>query len=151
MAPLKALFFLWVALSLICEGAMFAIFPTVCADIFGPILGARVYSFLFSAAGFTTILGFFLSKCFISRLGFHPFFYVAAAASFLGLLLLLLLRQETIQFLPGHTTDLRRLSFVSYRQTAPRIGPVLRLPILQSPVASPRSERGPQFAPHSTS
>ena len=58
MVDSKPLFFIYVALSIACEGGHFTIFATVSANIFGVKTGAIVYAILFVGIGLSSIAGF---------------------------------------------------------------------------------------------
>lgn len=43
--------------SMICQGAMGAVLPTITLQVFGTIRGADVYSYLYSSFGMQALLG----------------------------------------------------------------------------------------------
>lgn len=56
----KPLFFLWVCISMACEGGHFSLFPAVTAKLFGKAKGGTVYSLLFYNFSLSSLLSFAL-------------------------------------------------------------------------------------------
>lgn len=59
---IKALYLIWVWLSFAWLGGHFSIYPTLCAKIYGPSMGGKMYSIFFAGFSTATLLNWILSK-----------------------------------------------------------------------------------------
>ncbi len=62
VASVKALYFIWIVLSVACDAAIIAVFPAVCALAFGIEKGTLAFSFLFSGIALILVGGSLLSE-----------------------------------------------------------------------------------------
>lgn len=97
----KGLFIVWIAISFTFFGGHFAVFPTVCAKIFGPVTGGKVYPIVFFAFSVTNIIGVVLSKTLISSEGdatdqYHIIFWVEGVLACLAFVIALFLSTDRV-------------------------------------------------------
>lgn len=59
------LYFIWISLAYFLYGAHYALFPTITVKLFGPVLGAKVYPFIFAGFAISTLIGVCLAKIII--------------------------------------------------------------------------------------
>mmetsp|Transcript_15802 Transcript_15802/g.28903 ORF Transcript_15802/g.28903 Transcript_15802/m.28903 type:complete len:442 (-) Transcript_15802:1469-2794(-) len=79
IAPVPALYFIWVALSLSCEGGNFSLFPALLAKLHGKLMGGKVYSFFFLNFGVSSLLVLFVTLFITPHTGYLPVFLVCSA------------------------------------------------------------------------
>ena len=85
----KPLFFITVALSIVCEGGHFTIFATLAANVFGPTTGGKVYGAFFLAIALSSLTGFIANEFLVKSVGYAPMFYVSLGVTvFFGVCLL---------------------------------------------------------------
>ena len=60
LATSFATYFIWVCTIMACESAHFVLFPSVCAKIYGPHMGAKMYAFLVPSYGLGTLSSVFV-------------------------------------------------------------------------------------------
>mmetsp|Transcript_9153 Transcript_9153/g.10362 ORF Transcript_9153/g.10362 Transcript_9153/m.10362 type:complete len:208 (-) Transcript_9153:184-807(-) len=58
----KFLYLIWAMLTFACLGGHFSMFPTLCAKIYGPVAGGRVYASIFFAYSTTILINVIFTK-----------------------------------------------------------------------------------------
>lgn len=93
---IKPLFLIWVGLSFTTLGGQFSIFPTVCAKIYGPTIGGKVFSILFSGFATATLLNWILSKQ-TSRgnIRYEVLFYILASLGVVAFIMMVFFNEKS--------------------------------------------------------
>ena len=88
---IKPLYLIWVWCSYACLGGHFSIFPTLWAQIYGPLNGGKVYSLLFTGFATATLLNWFLSKQSGKSISYDVLFYILASLAVIAFVLAIFL------------------------------------------------------------
>lgn len=75
----KWFYLVTVMMSMMCEGAMAAVLPTVTLSTFGTKRGKSVYSFMFSAFGVQALIGGIIVGTLQYKIGYYGFFLICLA------------------------------------------------------------------------
>mmetsp|Transcript_7399 Transcript_7399/g.8359 ORF Transcript_7399/g.8359 Transcript_7399/m.8359 type:complete len:178 (-) Transcript_7399:135-668(-) len=77
---IKILYLIWVMISFSTLGGHFSIFPTLCAKIYGPQMGGKMYAFLFTGFATATVINWILSRQTSNgNIGYELLFYILAS------------------------------------------------------------------------
>jgi len=87
LATTFATYFIWVCIIMLCEGAHFVLLPSVCAKIYGPHMGAKMYAFLVPSYGLGTLSSMVLQKYYIADLGYETMWTMLTIMTLLALVL----------------------------------------------------------------
>ena len=87
----EALYLIWVCCSYAWLGGHFSIFPTLWAQIYGPINGGKVYSILFTGFATATMMNWLLSKQSGKSIGYDVLFYILASLAVIAFVLAIFL------------------------------------------------------------
>ena len=87
VASTKALYFIWIVLSVMCDAAIIALFPAVSAHTFGIEKGTMAFSIIFSGIALILVAGSLISEFLVAKVGYESFFYASGVAAGLALFL----------------------------------------------------------------
>ena len=93
MPASKPVFLVWITLTFVCEGAHFVIFPALASAIYGPSLGAKVYSILFIGMAIAANIGIIAIDVILPQLGWLAVFLFFGALTVASTLLLLFFKE----------------------------------------------------------
>lgn len=92
----KVLYLIWVLLSFATLGGHFSIFPTVCAKIYGPTTGGKIYSVIFTAFATATLSNWILSKQTSSKnIDYDVLFYILASMAAVAFIMAIFFKDQT--------------------------------------------------------
>lgn len=83
----KVLYFLYIMLAFINQGAHFVLFPAVCAEMYGRTKGAVMFAILYIEFGLSAFSAFLLQKYAVADIGYAGMFYLLTAAATVSLVL----------------------------------------------------------------
>ena len=108
----KFLYLLWVWIGFTCLGGHFSLFPSLCAKIFGPRSGGKIYSILFTAFAAATITNYILSRqSSKGHIGYTTLFYILAWMAVAAFVLALFFNESSIvkrEILPDEIVDINK-------------------------------------------
>ncbi|CAI2367819.1 unnamed protein product [Moneuplotes crassus] len=93
----KFLYLIWVLISFSTLGGHFSMIPTLCAKIFGPNTGGKIFGFIFTGFGSATLIGWFLTKAVShDKISYDSLFYILGFMAGIALVMVFFLKDNTI-------------------------------------------------------
>jgi len=111
----KALYLIWVMISFATLGGHFSIFPTLCAKIYGPTMGGKIYAIIFTSFATATLMNWILSKQTSKKnIEYNVLFYILASMSVLAFIMAIFFNEttkvETRGYIENESADIKTLN-----------------------------------------
>ena len=100
----KILYFLWVVVILACEGGHFALFPSVCAKIFGSDDGAKAFSMVAFGLNIGNVIQYALTLLLLASFGYE---YLTTIIGVLGVISLIMVLPFNEKHRVKRTSDVK--------------------------------------------
>lgn len=92
----KALYLIWTLISFSTLGGHFSIFAPLCAKIYGPTTGGKIFTFIFTGFATATLVNWVLTKQTSSKaIAYETLFYILASMAVVGMVLVIFLNTKT--------------------------------------------------------
>ena len=93
---IRELYLIWVLISFSTLGGHFSIFPTLCARIYGPSMGGKVFTFIFTGFALATLVNWLLSKqTSAGNIKYDILFYILGSMGIVALILAFFFNEKT--------------------------------------------------------
>jgi predicted MFS family arabinose efflux permease len=75
-------------------GGYFSMFPTLCATLYGPKTGGKVYGILFSSVAVSILISAMLTKFLLNDMGYPPIISMTSGMACIALILVIFLNED---------------------------------------------------------
>jgi hypothetical protein len=89
-----AVYLIWIALSLACQGGIMSLFAAICGHVYGPTVGGKMTALVIYNIGIASVLVGLVQRFAIIYIGYFAMFYILCACSVVSILLHIFLYTE---------------------------------------------------------
>ncbi|MEE4248539.1 MAG: hypothetical protein V2I33_24430, partial [Kangiellaceae bacterium] len=83
----KAVYLIWVALSLACQGGIMSLYAAICGHVYGPTVGGKMTALVIYNIGIASVLVGLVQRFAITSIGYFAMFYILCGCSIISLLI----------------------------------------------------------------